>query len=197
MNGRLELIIGCMFSGKSTELIRRLKRYKAIDKNVLVINSTKDTRSTEHVLKTHDDVTFNCIKTNNLNEVFMSKDFRNIEIIGIDEGQFFEGLYDFVLNALHLDKHVIIASLDGDSNQHSFGETLSLIPLADDVDKLKAFCMECNDGTPATFSKRIYMKNKGQELVGAGEYYRAVCRIHLFDPIDLLIEEVVKDNICS
>ena len=195
MNGRLELIIGCMFSGKSTELIRRLKRYKAIDKNVLVINSAKDTRSTEQVLKTHDGVTFNCIKTNNLNEVFMSKDFRNIEIVGIDEGQFFEGLYDFVLNALQLDKHVIIASLDGDSDQRTFGETLSLIPIADDVVKLKAFCMECNDGTSATFSKRILMKNEGQELVGADEYYRAVCRKHLFDPIDLLIEEVVKDNL--
>ena len=195
MNGRLELIIGCMFSGKSTELIRRLKRYTAIDKNVLVINSAKDTRSTEQVLKTHDGVTFNCIKTNNLNEVFNSKDFRKIEIIGIDEGQFFEGLYDFVLNALRLDKHIIIASLDGDSNQCTFGETLSLIPVADDVVKLKAFCMECNDGTPATFSKRIFMKSEGQELIGAKDFYRAVCRKHLFDPVDLLLEEIINNTI--
>lgn len=195
MNGRLELIIGCMFSGKSTELIRRLKRYRAIDKNVLVINSAKDTRSTEHVLKTHDGVTFNCIKTNNLNEVFNSKDFRKIEIIGIDEGQFFEGLHDFVLTALQLDKHIIIASLDGDSNQCTFGETLSLIPLADDIVKLKALCMECNDGTAAAFSKRIAMKCECQELIGAEDLYRAVCRKHLFDPMELLIEEVVRDTV--
>jgi len=195
MNGRLELIMGCMFSGKSTELIRRLKRYKAINKQVLVINSAKDTRSTEQVLKTHDGVTFNCIKTNNLNEIFKSKDFRNVEIIGIDEGQFFNGLYDFVMGSLNLDKHVIIASLDGDSNQETFGETLSLIPIADEVDKLKAFCMECNDGTPAPFSKRITMQNEGQELVGDNDFYKAVCRKHLFDPMDLLIEKIVKDNI--
>ena len=195
MNGRLELIMGCMFSGKSTELIRRLKRYKAINKQVLVINSAKDTRSTEQVLKTHDGVTFNCIKTNNLNEIFKSEDFRNVEIIGIDEGQFFNGLYDFVMGSLNLDKHVIIASLDGDSNQETFGETLSLIPIADEVDKLKAFCMECNDGTPAPFSKRITMQNEGQELVGDNDFYKAVCRKHLFDPMDLLIEKIVKDNI--
>ena len=195
MNGRLELIMGCMFSGKSTELIRRLKRYKAINKNILVINSAKDTRSTEQVLKTHDGVTFNCIKTNNLNEIFKSKDFRNVEIIGIDEGQFFNGLYDFVMGSLNLDKHVIVASLDGDSNQETFGETLSLIPIADEVDKLKAFCMECNDGTPAPFSKRITMQNEGQELVGDNDIYRAVCRKHLFDPVDLLLEKVVRENI--
>ena len=195
MNGRLELIMGCMFSGKSTELIRRLKRYKAINKQVLVINSAKDTRSTEQVLKTHDGITFNCIKTNNLNEIFKSKDFRNVEIIGIDEGQFFNGLYDFVIGSLKLDKHVIVASLDGDSNQETFGETLSLIPIADEVDKLKAFCMECNDGTPAPFSKRIIMQNEGQELIGDNDFYRAVCRKHLFDPVDLLLEKVVRENI--
>jgi len=195
MNGRLELIMGCMFSGKSTELIRRLKRYKAINKQVLVINSAKDTRSTEQVLKTHDGVTFNCIKTNNLNEIFKSKDFRNVEIIGIDEGQFFNGLYDFVIGSLKLDKHVIVASLDGDSNQETFGETLSLIPIADEVDKLKAFCMECNDGTPAPFSKRIIMQNEGQELIGDNDFYRAVCRKHLFDPVDLLLEKIVRENI--
>ncbi len=195
MNGRLELIIGCMFSGKSTELIRRLKRYRAIDKNVIVINSSKDTRSTENVLQTHDGVTFNCIKTNKLNEIIKLEDFRNIEIIGIDEGQFFEGLYEFVVDMLNLNKHIIVASLDGDSNQKVFGETLSLIPLADDVDKLKAFCMECNDGTSAPFSKRIMTTNENQEFVGASDCYRAVCRYHLFDPMNLLIEEVIKDNL--
>lgn len=194
MNGRLELIIGCMFSGKSTELIRRLKRYKAIDRNILVINSSKDVRSTEQVLKTHDGVTFNCMKTNNLNDIISSSEFINAEIIGIDEGQFFQGIYDFVITSLNADKCVIIASLDGDSNQEPFGETLSLIPLADNIDKLKAYCMECNNGTEAPFSKRIAMRSEGQELIGSNDYYKAVCRRHLFDPMDLLIEEVVNQH---
>ena len=191
---RLEIIMGCMFSGKSTELIRRLKRYKAIGENVLIINSATDTRSDEQVIKTHDEVTFNCIKIDNLKDIFSNEDFLKSKIIGIDEGQFFKDLYDFVLLTLHnFEKHIIIASLDGDSNQHIFGQTLSLIPLADDVSKLKALCMECNDGTPAPFSKRNIISSE-QELVGAKGVYNAVCRKHLFNPIDLLIEKVVKDN---
>ena len=190
---RLEIIMGCMFSGKSTELIRRLKRYKAIGENVLVINSSTDTRSDEQVLKTHDNETFNCIKTDNLKDIFSNENFLKSKIIGIDEGQFFKDLYDFVFLTLHnYEKHIIIASLDGDYNQNVFGQTLSLIPLADDVSKLKAFCMECNDGTLAPFSKRNVISSE-QELVGSNGMYSAVCRKHLFNPIDLLIENVVKD----
>jgi len=180
MCARLELILGCMFSGKSTELIRRLKRYKAICKNILVINSLKDTRSPEQVLKTHDGVKFNCVKTENLLDILTNENFTNSAIIGIDEGQFFGDLQDFVKHALSLGKHVIVASLDGDSNQNVFGQTLSLIPWADEVDKLKAYCMECNDGTLAPFSKRIVQNNSDQELVGSNEYYSAVCRKHIF-----------------
>tara|TARA_R110002012_G_scaffold86345_1_gene214711 strand:+ start:448 stop:984 length:537 start_codon:yes stop_codon:yes gene_type:complete len=178
MTGRLEIILGCMFSGKSTELIRRLKRYKAICHSVLVVNSTKDSRSTEQVLKTHDEVCFNCVKTHKLTDLLTDENFKNASIIGIDEGQFFEDLDEFVKHALPLQKHIIIASLDGDSNQQNFGKTLSLIPLADEVDKLKAYCMECNDGTLAPFTKRIVHTTQ-QELVGSNEYYSAVCRKHL------------------
>lgn len=191
---RLEIIMGCMFSGKSTELVRRLKRYKAIGENVLVINSSIDTRSGEQVIKTHDDVTFNCIKIDNLKDIFSNEKFLKSKIIGIDEGQFFNDLHEFIqLTLRNYDKHIIVASLDGDSNQCVFGQTLSLIPLADDVSKLKALCMECNDGTLAPFSKRNILSSE-QELVGARGMYSAVCRKHLFDPIDLLIENVVKDN---
>ena len=179
MSARLELILGCMFSGKSTELIRRLKRYKAICKNILVVNSSKDVRSPESVLKTHDGVTFNCLKTENLLDILTNGNFKNSAIIGIDEGQFFIDLQEFVKHALSMGKHVIIASLDGDSNQKVFGQTISLIPQADEVDKLKAYCMECNDGTLAPFSKRIVQNNSDQELVGSNEYYSAVCRKHL------------------
>jgi thymidine kinase len=195
---RLEIIMGCMFSGKSTELVRRLKRYKAIGEDVLVINSSTDTRSTENVVKTHDGVTFDCIKTDKLKNIFSEPSFLNSKIIGIDEGQFFGDLYDFVYITLqNYEKHIIIASLDGDSNQKVFGQTLMLIPLADDVDKLKALCMECNDGTPAPFSKRLISTDK-QSVVGANDIYRAVCRKHLEDPIiDKLISETVGGRIFS
>ncbi|MDA9846976.1 hypothetical protein N9C10_03520 [Flavobacteriaceae bacterium] len=178
MAGRLELIIGCMFSGKSTEMIRRLKRYKAINKNILVINSSRDTRNPRSVLQTHDNITFDCVKTDSLLELFCTDKIQSADIIAIDEAQFFSHLRDFVEGVLELNKHVIVAGLDGDFKQHVFGELLYLIPLADEVDKLKAMCMECNDGTLGPFSKRM-IDNTEQELVGANEIYKSVCRMHL------------------
>jgi thymidine kinase len=80
----LKIIMGNMFSGKTSELIRRLKRYRVIGKKILVINSKKDTRASEDVLRTHDNVRFDCIKTNTLDDV----DFSDVDVIAIDEAQF-------------------------------------------------------------------------------------------------------------
>src|SRR6056300_1346842 len=107
-SGRLELIIGCMFSGKSTEMIRRLKRYRAIDKNILVINSCKDVRNPKEVLQTHDNVTFDCVKTDNLLKLFCTDKIQNCDIIAIDEAQFFAHLRDFVEGLLEMNKHIIV-----------------------------------------------------------------------------------------
>ncbi len=172
---RLEIIMGNMFSGKSTELIRRLKRHQAIGTPILVINSAKDVRSEKEVLQTHDKSTLKCIKTNSLDTVDVPK---HIKVVGVDECQFFTGLRDFVQSCLDRDIHVILAGLDGDFMQQTFGELLSLVPLADQVTKLTALCMECLDGTPGPFTKRT-VESKEQELVGASECYKAVCRKHL------------------
>jgi thymidine kinase len=172
---RLEIIIGNMFSGKSTELIRRLKRHQAIGTPILVINSAKDVRSENEVLQTHDKSTLKCIKTNSLKTVDVPE---YIKVIGIDECQFFTGLRDFVKICLDRDINVVLAGLDGDFMQQTFGELLSLVPLADQVIKLSALCMECLDGTPGPFTKRTVDSNE-QELIGAAECYKAVCRRHL------------------
>lgn len=166
--------MGNMFSGKTTETIRRLKRYKIIGKNIMVINSQKDTRSTEEVLRTHDNVTFRCIKTNDLSVVNID----DADIIAIDEAQFFVGLKQFVENALEVNKTVMLAGLDGDYKQRKFGELLDCIPLADEVTKLSAMCMDCMDGTPGPFTKRTVKCDK-LELVGGDDMYKAVCRKHL------------------
>jgi thymidine kinase len=118
--------------------------------------------------------TFECIKTDNLDTV----DFMDADVVAVDEAQFFKGLRPFVERTLKHDKHVILTGLDGDFQQRVFGELLELIPLADDVTKLKALCMECLDGTLGPFSKRT-VKNDEQELVGECDVYRAVCRRHL------------------
>jgi len=167
----LEIIMGGMFSGKSTELIRRVHRHKIIGKRILVINSSTDTRSSEDIIKTHDSKCYSCIKVSNLNET----QWRDYDVVAIDEVQFFTGLYDFVEHLLHFGKHIILAGLDGDYKQQKFGELFDVIPLADDIIKLHALCMDCKDGTRAPFSKRC-SKSTQQELVGDIDIYKAVCR---------------------
>ena len=178
MCGKLEIIIGGMFSGKSSELIRRIKRHQVIGDRILVINSSTDTRNIDSVLQTHDKETFECIKTCNLLEITTCEKYKNAKIIAVDEVQFFNNLRFFVEEAMKDKKHVILAGLDGDFKQHVFGELILMIPMADDITKLKALCMECMDGTPGPFTKRT-ISNNIQELVGDSNIYRAVCRKHL------------------
>jgi thymidine kinase len=166
--------MGNMFSGKTSELVRRLKRYEVIGKSILVINSSKDTRCLEHVLRTHDNMKFDCVKTNNLDELNYDK----VDVIAIDEAQFFIGLRQFVKKALVHGKTVLLTGLDGDYKQEKIGEILDCVPLADKVFKLTAMCMECMDGTHGPFTKRIVNSDK-VELVGGKEMYMAVCRKHL------------------
>lgn len=170
--------MGNMFSGKTSELIRRLKRYKVLGKKICVINSTKDVRSSNQVIHTHDDVNFDCIKVSRLPDVLTNEEFCNSEVIAIDEAQFFAHLADFVRVCLFVKKKVIVAGLDADYKQDKFGEILDCIPLADTVTKLTALCAECNDGTPGPFTKRI-VDAKEVEHVGGCESYRASCRYHL------------------
>jgi len=174
----LQIIMGNMFSGKTSELIRQLKRQKIIGKNILVVNSAKDTRSAEPVLKTHDGVTFNCIKTNDLGYLASLQSFKDAQVIGIDEAQFFKNLKVFVEYCLMHGKYVIMAGLDGDYKQRKFGELIDCIPLADCVKKLRALCTVCNDGTPGPFTVRT-VDNNDLVLVGDTDMYTARCREHM------------------
>lgn len=170
----LHIVMGNMFSGKTTEMIRRLKRYNVIGKRVVVINSQKDIRSPEEVLRTHDNVTFRCIKTNDLTIVNTD----GCDVVALDEAQFFTGLKTFVEKELRAGKTILLAGLDGDYRQRTFGELLDCIPLANEVTKLAAMCMDCHDGTRGPFTKRIVDSNQ-LELVGGDDMYKAVCRRHL------------------
>lgn len=184
--GSLNLIIGCMFSGKSTELIRVCDRYQTIGKRVLYINSYKDTRSREafgmyknfHLghLTTHQNKSIQCIKVHSLNDLLENKDIINDwDVFGIDEGQFFDDLQALIDLVNTYNKIVIVAGLDGDFQQNKFGNIIDLIPQCDNVQKLHALCKNCNDGTPAMFSKRIKQYDN-QEMVGGQNEYIAVCR---------------------
>jgi thymidine kinase len=174
----LTIIMGNMFSGKTSEMIRRLKRLKVIKKKILVINSAKDTRSPDEVLKSHDNVTFECFKTIKLFDLISKTEYDSADIVAIDEAQFFPDLKKFVECSLSVGKSVIIAGLDGDSSQRKFGELIDCIPLASEVTKLSALCMKCKDGTPGPFTKRM-VDNTELELIGGCDMYSAVCRKHL------------------
>jgi thymidine kinase len=180
-SGRIEIIMGCMFSGKSTEIIRIIKRYNILNKKILVINHVNDKRYTdEEKIVTHDMVSYNCIFKSSLEELITNKSdqYLNSEIIVIEEAQFFPDLYTFVIKSADMyNKTIIIAGLDGDFKREKFGDILRLIPHAESVTKLNALCLVCNDGTLASFTKRL-TNDKNQTLIGSSESYIAVCRKH-------------------
>jgi len=177
----LELIIGPMYAGKSTELIRIINRYKCLNKNITIINHISNNRYGTTGLSTHNNEKIdNCIIIEKLADLD-NKIFENSEVIIIEELQFFEDAFDMVTNwCNNHGKTVIAAGLDGDFMKNPFGDVLRLIPHAEKVTKLNALCKRCGDGTLAHFTKRI-IKNSDKKLVGSDDIYEAVCRKHHCD----------------
>ena len=191
-NVQRKIYIGPMFSGKSTELIRLIRREKAIDNNILVIKPLIDKRYSEDHVCSHDYDKVQCVTTKELKSTKSIKDWNNIKVIFIDEAQFFKGLYDFVVECLEVyNKSVVIVGLDGDYKREPFGDILRLIPLSDEVKKLTAYCHFCKDGTPGIFTLRMTNDDK-QELVGGSDIYRSVCRHHY-----LLLNKMKSANTCT
>ena len=174
--GELHLIIGCMFSGKTTELLRIAKRLKSIGQTVALLNYIEDTRYSTTDVTTHDKYSCQDIEshyTNDLNTL----DTENYSVICINEAQFFKGLKNFCINQLQNSKTIYVSGLDGDFMQRPFGEILELVPLCNTITRLHAFCKICKNGNPAYFTKRL-TESKEQKLIGTDEYI-PVCRTHL------------------
>lgn len=168
----LELIIGSMFSGKSTELMRRVARLKSIGMRVLVINHSLDTRVQGEFVKSHAGQTYPALKTDDL----YLTNCKSFDAVAIDEAQFFHNLKAGVMLMVEqYNKHVIVAGLSGDYKRQSFGEILELIPLADDVQYKRALCKHCcHPGRLASFTKRMSQETT---KVSVGGHYMAVCRM--------------------
>ena len=179
--GYLKLIIGPMFSGKTTELIREVRRYRSIGKNVLCINHNINKRYERDDIVSHDKVAVNNgLVLERLSDIFedeeMMDKYRCADLIAIEELQFFEDAYDFMLLAVERDnKFVIACGLDGDFMRRPFGDMIRLIPFADYVQRISAFCKICADGTKGIFSKKITSGDNVVE-VGSSETYIPVCR---------------------
>lgn len=180
--GRLTLILGCMFSGKSTELIRLIRRYRSIDKKVMVIKHSIDHRYDSSHVTSHDQEKIESIMTTDLATIKDHPEFKDADMIVVEEAQFFKELYDHVLEWVDtLRKNVIIAGLDGDYNRQPFlgGELLKLIPICDEIKKLTGFCQKCH--SEAIFTKRINTDTTDQIVVGSKDIYIPVCRKHYFE----------------
>lgn len=179
--GYLELIIGPMYAGKSTELIRLINRYKCLHKNVIVINHVFNNRYGTEGLSTHNhDKIDKCIILEKLGDLELNhnEDFTLADVIIIEELQFFGDAYDVVINWCDVyHKSVIAAGLDGDFMKNPFGDVLRLIPHAEKITKLSALCKKCGDGTLAHFTKRITSETD-KTIVGSDDIYEAVCRKH-------------------
>ena len=178
-HGRLELIIGNMFSGKTSELVRRINREKSINKKILIINYIDDNRYSSDSIATHDQIKIKCLKVKDLYKV--TNIISQYDSFFIDEGQFFKDIYSFVKTLVDIHKkHVVVCGLDGDFNRNKFGDIITLIPLCDTVDKLCAYCSKCNNGTLAPFTKKIKSGNQIIDI-GSDDKYIPVCRYHFFN----------------
>ena len=171
-SGYLELILGPMFSGKTTRLIQHYKAYKFIGKKIVVINYSLDTRYSETMLSSHDRIEIPCIFTSTLSEKSMWID---ADVILINEGQFFGDLLETVVEMVDVyKKQVHICGLDGDFRRQRFGTLLDLVPYSDKVEKLNAFCGMCKNGNLAIFSHRV--SSESAQVVIGSDNYMPLCR---------------------
>jgi len=176
--GQIQLILGPMFSGKSTELIRRLKRYEIARYSCLIVKYAKDVRYDCESIATHDQQTLKAISTDKLKDLKVN--LEDYDVIGIDEGQFFPDVVEFSEDMANKGKTVVIAALDGTFQRKAFAAILELVPLAEHVIKLNAVCMNCfGEGS---FTKRI-SADQEVEVIGGADKYMATCRSCFFAPV--------------
>ena len=178
--GHLTVLIGCMFAQKTTELMRRVRRFQSIHSRVLIVNYIGDKRYGTNCIASHDKDTISatCIeKLKEIDEYVLSGMY---SVIAIDEGQFFTDLFEYVTSwADNCNVHIIVAGLDGTSDRTPFGDMLRLIPHAEEVERLNALCVICANGTLATYTKCTKDDKVGDVLIGGADSYYPVCRKHL------------------
>ncbi len=172
--GRIEAIAGGMFSGKSEELVRRLRRASLARQVVQVFKPAADTRHDPQRLITRDKRELEAVSVVCSCEL-RQKLLPEVQVVGIDEAQFFDdGLVDLVCELADSGVRVIVAGLDLDFLRRPFGPMPSILSIAEYVDKVHAVCMRC--GAPAHYSQRI--AGGGEQLqLGDTESYEARCRL--------------------
>ncbi len=192
--GRIELILGPMFSGKSTRLIEIIRKYTYKAKKTIMIKFFADKRYSEKSeVVTHDLIKYDSIDCEKLRDSI--EKIKEYDVIGIDEGQFFPDLVEVCEELSLLNKIVIIAALNGDFRMEPFPVISRIISKADKIKLLKAYCFNCHKD--AKFSLRIVQSNE-TVLIGAGDAYKPACRqCHRYFSMErekgnLNINEIIK-----
>ncbi|MGL5656348.1 MAG: thymidine kinase [Fusobacteriaceae bacterium] len=182
--GCIEVITGSMFSGKSEELIKRLRRVKYANQSLVVFKHSSDSRYDETKVASHSQNFIEAIPVATVEDMFtiVRNKYDNVNVIGIDEVQFFgETVVDFCEMMANEGKRVIVAGLDQDFRGEPFRPMDELLAKAEFVDKFNAICMVC--GSPASRTQRLVngepaFYDDPIVLVGASESYEARCRKH-------------------
>ena len=171
--GRIEVICGSMFSGKTEELLRRLRRAMIAQQSVEIFKPSLDTRYSEDEVVSHDrNAILSTPVEHSSNILLLSSE---VEVVGVDEAQFFDdGLVAVCQQIADQGIRVIVAGLDMDFKRVPFGPIPALCAIADDVTKVHAICVKC--GNLANYSHRL-VKNDKQIMLGETEEYQPLCRI--------------------
>ncbi len=170
--GRIEVICGSMFSGKSEELIRRMKRAKFAKQNIEVFKPAIDTRYSEEDVVSHDHNAINSTPVESSASILLLSS--EVDVVGIDEAQFFDdGIVDVCNQLANRGVRVIVAGLDMDFRGIPFGPMPAMCAIADDVTKVHAICVRC--GSLAYVSHRL-VDNEKRVLLGEAQEYEPLCR---------------------
>jgi thymidine kinase len=176
--GWIEVVAGSMFSGKSEELIRRLRRAQIAKRKVQIFKPRLDSRYSKDHITSHSAMQIDAENVSTSREL-LERVAADTEVVGIDEGQFFDAELPAVCTTLaDQGKRVIVAGLDQDYLGKPFEPMPQLLAIAEYITKTLAICMVC--GAPANHTQRLVASSE-RVLVGAGGTYEARCR-HCFDP---------------
>ncbi len=176
-SGWLEVICGCMFSGKTEEVIRRLRRAQIAKMSTIIFKPKIDSRYSESEIVSHNKNRMNSKIIKSAKE--MISESKNIDVVAVDEAQFFDkNLIQVCKSLANNGKRVIVAGLDKDYRGLPFGPMPHIMCEADYLDKLRAICIKCGD--PASYSQRM-SEEKNQIVIGELDKYEAKCR-NCFQP---------------
>ena len=177
LSGYLEIILGPMWSGKTSALLKIYRQYSFCKSRICVINYEADTRYSKTMLSTHDKEMIPCILGVSMEEIMKTHkdEIENSDVILINEGQFFSDIVPFTIKMVEEEKKkVYICGLDGDFKRDKIGNLLDLIPVCDVMTKLHALCSHCKDGMLAPFTFRSTSDTE-QVLIG-NDIYMPLCR---------------------